>query len=70
MIAGTLPVGLLAAERMEIYKVKSTGNHITGHFRETPLQNGTDYGTMTVEEGGRRDLSWTEGHVLLGNLAR
>ena len=31
---GTIPVDLLAAERTEIYKAKSAGRHITGHFRE------------------------------------
>ena len=33
-IAGTIPVHLLAAERMKIYKAKSAGNHITSHFGE------------------------------------
>ena len=33
VIACTIPVDLMAAERMEIYKAKSAGNYITGHFR-------------------------------------
>ena len=37
VIAGTIPVDLLATERMEVYKAKSVGNHITGHV--TPFQN-------------------------------
>lgn len=37
VIAGTIPVDLLAAERMEIYKAKSAGNHITGYFRENTI---------------------------------
>ena len=30
VVADTISVDLLAAVRMEIYKAKSTGNHITG----------------------------------------
>ena len=37
VIAGTVPVDLLAAERTEIYKAKSAGSHITGHFRENTI---------------------------------
>ena len=33
VIVGTIPVDLLAAELMEIYKAKSAGNHITVHFK-------------------------------------
>ena len=54
VIAGTIPVVLLAAERTEIYKVKSAGRHITGHFREITitkwqrLWNDEDRGRWTV----------------------
>ena len=34
VIAGTMSVDLLAAERMEIYKAKWAGNYIASHFRE------------------------------------
>ena len=34
---GTIPVDLLAAERMEVYKVKLARNHITGNFRENTV---------------------------------
>ena len=37
VIAGTIPVDLLAAERTEIYKEKSVGSHITGHFRKNTI---------------------------------
>ena len=37
VIAGTILMDLLAAERVEIYKAKSTENHITGHFRENTI---------------------------------
>ena len=37
MIAGTIPVDLVAAEQTEIYKAKSAGRHITGHFRENTI---------------------------------
>ena len=37
VMAGTIPVDLLAAERMEIYKTKLAGNHITRHFRENTI---------------------------------
>ena len=33
VIAGTIPVDLLATERTEIYKAKSARSHITSHFR-------------------------------------
>ena len=49
VIAGTIPVNLLAAERMEIYKEKTTGNHTIDYFRETPFQNGNDDETMKTE---------------------
>ena len=35
--AGTIPVDLLAADQMKIYKAKLAGNHITGHFRENTI---------------------------------
>ena len=37
VIAGTIPVDLMAAERTEIYKAKSAGSHITGHFKENTI---------------------------------
>ena len=37
MIAGTIPVDLLAAEQIEIYKAKSAGSHIISHFRENTI---------------------------------
>ena len=37
VIAGAIPVDMMAAERTKIYKMKSTGNHITGHFRENTI---------------------------------
>ena len=37
MIAGTIPVDLLAAERTVVYKAKSVGRHITGHLRENTI---------------------------------
>ena len=37
VIAGTISVDLLVAERTEIYKAKSAGRHITGHFRENTI---------------------------------
>ena len=37
VIGGTIPVDVLAVERIEIYKPKSTGNHITGHLRENTI---------------------------------
>ena len=40
---------LLAAEQTEIYKAKSAGSHITGHFEEND-------GTLKTEEGGRQDF--------------
>ena len=43
VIAGSITVDLLAAERMEVYKAKSTGNHITGQYREN---------TMKIEKSG------------------
>ena len=57
VIAGTIPVDLLAAERMEIYKAKSAENHITSRFREDTFKNGNNDGTMKIAQGGRRDLS-------------
>ena len=47
VIASTISMDLLAAERMEIYKAKSAENHMTYHFRE---DNGNE--TMKIEEGG------------------
>ena len=46
VIADTIPVVLLAVERMEIYKAKSAVNHITDHFREK-----NDDGTMKNGHG-------------------
>ena len=37
VITGTIPVDLLTAERMEIYKLISAGYHITGPFRENSI---------------------------------
>ena len=38
VIAGTIPVGLeLTVERLEVNKEKSTGNRITGRFRENTV---------------------------------
>ena len=37
VIAGTIPVDQLALERMEVYRVKSAGNQITGHCRENAI---------------------------------
>ena len=37
VIAGTIPMDLLAAGRMEIFTAKSAGNHITDHFRENAI---------------------------------
>ena len=37
VITGTSPVDLLPAERMEIYRAKSAGNYIIGHFRENTI---------------------------------
>ena len=37
VVASTIPMDLLAAERMNIYKVESAGNHITVHFKEDPI---------------------------------
>ena len=48
--------------------MNSAGNHITGHFSETPLQNSNDDGTMKIERDGRRDISRTLGHGLEGNF--
>ena len=50
VIAGTIPVDLLATERMEIYKAKSAGNHLATSGK-TPFQNGNDWnGIMKIEE--------------------
>ena len=37
VIACTIPVDLLAVERMEIYKAKLAGNYITRHIRENTI---------------------------------
>ena len=34
VIIGIIPVDLLAAQRVVIYKAKSAKNHITDHFKE------------------------------------
>ena len=71
MTADTIPVDLLAAECMQIYKAKSAGNHITGYFREKSItEYGNDDGTINIEKSGRRDLSRTEEHGLVRNLER
>ena len=54
MIANTIPVNPPAAKQIEIYKVKSTGNHITDHFMENTISkcqrrwNDKDRGKWTV----------------------
>ena len=47
MLADIIPMGLLRAERMEIYKAK-----LVGYFRENTI-------TTKIEEGGWRDFSRT-----------
>ena len=37
VIRGKITEDLLAAQRMEIYKAKSAGNHIIDHFREDTI---------------------------------
>ena len=37
VIADTIPVDLLAAEWMEVYKSKPAENHVTSHFRENTI---------------------------------
>ena len=37
VIAGTIPVDLMAAERTGIYKTKSAGSPIACHFRENTI---------------------------------
>ena len=48
VVAGKIPMDLLAAEWMKIFRAKSAG--------KTPLQNGNYDGTLKIEEGGRRIL--------------
>ena len=48
---GTNTVDLLEAERIEIYKAKSTEDRITDHFRENTTTKCNDDGTMKIEEG-------------------
>ena len=50
MIAGTILVDQLVAKQMEIYKAKSAGNYITGHYRENTKKrrwNDEDRGRWT-----------------------
>ena len=53
-ITGTIYVDLLTAELMYIFRVKSAGNHITGHLRED-----NDDKTLRIGECGRRNLART-----------
>ena len=59
VIAGTIPVYMLVTVRMEIFKAKSPGNHITGHFRENTISKCNYDGTIKIEEGEWRDLFQT-----------
>ena len=49
VIASTIPVVLLATERIEIYKTKSARKSLQG-------KHGNDDGTMKIEKGRPRDL--------------
>ena len=55
LISGTIRVDLLASEQTDIYKPKSAGNYITGHFRVNPVSkwqrgwNNEDSGRWTAE---------------------
>ena len=53
LIAGTIPVDLLAEQRMEIYKAKSK------FIKSKLFQNANDDGTLKIEEDGWIDLSRT-----------
>ena len=67
VIAGTITVDLLVAERIKIYKAKSAGNHITFQFSENTI---TKWQRRWNDEGGWRDLSRTKGYGLVENLGK
>ena len=71
VIADTIPIDLLAAERMGICKTKSAGNHISGLFKENTISkwqrrwNEEDRGrwTKTLMPDIRPWISWKFGEV-------
>ena len=68
--AGTIPVNLLAAERMDIYKAKLAGNYLTGHFRENNILKCQQLWLNSEDRDLVARLIPEIIHILVGNLRR